>query len=313
MSEQNILPTGQLSNVMADLAEQVKETVLASKDAHRQSIEKAIDAGYQLVRAKSCCQHGEWLPFLERAGVHERQAQRLMKLAQACLKPDTVSDLGGIKAALEYASLRRLPPVGYVLFVSPKDKSPLKDGLNVAWIEHDQENAGCYKVNAIRGESDVVGNGKPLPGKLQQFSDGRFFHSVWACLDVATNIPPEDREFCMMPAELADMADDFPEFEQLTTNPLPEWENIETVPLPRSYLRVLDRLKECEKDLTLKNYERLQWALNGCVYRSEKWPSHPAMLKTYSRIANDRTSDRVEHLSVRALLKFGKVQPEGNA
>lgn len=85
MSEQNILPTGQLSNVMADLAEHVKETVLESKDAHRQSIEKAIDAGYQLVRAKSCCQNGEWLPFLERAGVHERQAQRLMKLAQASL------------------------------------------------------------------------------------------------------------------------------------------------------------------------------------------------------------------------------------
>lgn len=303
----------QLSNSLSDMAEQIKEAVLASKAAHQQSVEKAMEAGRHLHAAKAHCQHGEWLPFLERAGIHERQAQRLIKLAQACLKPDTVSDLGGIKAALQYASRRILPPEGYLLFINPKPGTPLAGGLSMAWVEHDKANPDHFTVTAIRGEDDVVGNGKPLPGKLHIFSGGEFFHSVWACLDVATNIAPEDREFTLMPAELADMADDFPEFEQLTSMPETEWPKGKEAPLPRSYINVQERLKECEKDLTLKNYERLQWALKACKIKSENWPMHPSVFETYARIANDKTSDRVGQLSVMAQIKFGKIELENPA
>jgi hypothetical protein len=57
-----------------------------------------------LIEAKADCRHGEWLPFLNRAGVPERKAQRLMTLARSEMKSDAVSDLGGIKPALEFYS-----------------------------------------------------------------------------------------------------------------------------------------------------------------------------------------------------------------
>mgnify|MGYP007115645966 CR=1 FL=1 len=55
-----------------------------------------------LLAAKDAAPHGTWLPFLDRAGVPERKAQRLMTLARSGLKSDTVSDLGGVSRALEF-------------------------------------------------------------------------------------------------------------------------------------------------------------------------------------------------------------------
>lgn len=90
------------SNALSDKAETIRGLMAASQAAHLDSIEKALAAGHELVAAKVECRHGEWLPFLERAGVHERKAQRLMTLARSGLKADTVSDLGGIKATLDF-------------------------------------------------------------------------------------------------------------------------------------------------------------------------------------------------------------------
>lgn len=92
-----------LSNSQADAAEAIKSIVAASDAAATQSIEKAIEAGHALIAAKDTAPHGTWLPFLARAGVPERKAQRLMKLAASGLKSDTVSDLGGIIAATSFA------------------------------------------------------------------------------------------------------------------------------------------------------------------------------------------------------------------
>lgn len=107
-----------LSNILADLAEQVKAASSASTDAERTSIAKALEAGALLVQAKDACSHGEWLPFLERAGVPERKAQRLIRLARSGLKSDTVSDLGGIRATLDWLQQLTLPTTGNVLMVS---------------------------------------------------------------------------------------------------------------------------------------------------------------------------------------------------
>ena len=94
------------SNIMADRAETIRAIVAEGDAAHLTSSEKALEAGALLVDAKADCLHGEWLPFLERAGVPERKAQRLMTLAGSGLKSDTVSDLGGIKGALRFITLR---------------------------------------------------------------------------------------------------------------------------------------------------------------------------------------------------------------
>lgn len=95
-----------LSNAQVDAAEEIKCLMVASDAAARDSVEKALEAGRLLVEAKANCPHGTWLPFLERAEIHERQARRLMQLAGSNLKSDTVSDLGGIKAALEFLAKR---------------------------------------------------------------------------------------------------------------------------------------------------------------------------------------------------------------
>tara|TARA_A100001391_G_scaffold12331_3_gene7263 strand:+ start:7497 stop:8003 length:507 start_codon:yes stop_codon:yes gene_type:complete len=95
-----------LTNALADAAESIRALVTASDAAAIESIEKAIEAGHALASAKAEAPHGTWLPFLERAGVQERKAQRLMKLAASGLKSDTVSDLGGMKAALTFITKR---------------------------------------------------------------------------------------------------------------------------------------------------------------------------------------------------------------
>jgi hypothetical protein len=93
------------SNHLADRAETVRALVADSDKSHRDSITKALEAGRLLVAAKADCKHGEWLPFLKRASVPERKAQRLIQIAESNLKSDTVTDLG-IGGALRFLQLR---------------------------------------------------------------------------------------------------------------------------------------------------------------------------------------------------------------
>ena len=71
---------------------------------HAKTLEGAaayLRAGAQLAEAKSECRHGEWLAFLDAAGVTPRTAQRMLRLHSSGLKADTVSSMGGITAALD--------------------------------------------------------------------------------------------------------------------------------------------------------------------------------------------------------------------
>jgi len=88
-----------LSNRMADLAERAGE---AFRRGNARSVEAAGDylsSGRILVEAKAECGHGAWLPFLERAGIPERTARRMMRLHRAGLTPEALAEKG-IKAAL---------------------------------------------------------------------------------------------------------------------------------------------------------------------------------------------------------------------
>ena len=63
-----------LSNFLADLAERIGEHV----GRYRRSTltaESALEAGRLLVEARAECRHGEWLAFLERAGLADRTAR----------------------------------------------------------------------------------------------------------------------------------------------------------------------------------------------------------------------------------------------
>ena len=104
-------------NRLTDLAERIRSADQKMVAASREAAELALEAGRLLIEAKAECRHGQWLPFLERAGMAERQAQRLVTLARSGLKTDTVSDLG-IRGALEMTAKRKLPKPGEVLIVS---------------------------------------------------------------------------------------------------------------------------------------------------------------------------------------------------
>ncbi len=97
----------QASNRLGDLAQRIRQASDRAKVASVESAELYLEAGRLLIEAKAECTHGDWLPFLEMTGVHERQARRLMQLARSGLKSDTVSDLGGVTAALEYLAEKK--------------------------------------------------------------------------------------------------------------------------------------------------------------------------------------------------------------
>ena len=96
--------TAPLRNRLAHLAERIGEAARRGKAHKLARIAAHIEAGLLLAEAKEECRHGEWGAVLRRAGIHERTARNWMRLAASGLKPETVSDLGGMKAAL--ASLR---------------------------------------------------------------------------------------------------------------------------------------------------------------------------------------------------------------
>src|SRR3954447_15723958 len=124
--------TGTGHNRLGDLADRIREANAAMLAASQEAAERALQAGRLLIEAKGECRHGDWLPFLERAGIHERQARRLMQLARSGLKSDTVSDLG-IKGALELIGKRTLPKGSDVLHVRTPDTSDGEGGSAFVW------------------------------------------------------------------------------------------------------------------------------------------------------------------------------------
>lgn len=74
------------------------------------AVESIVSAGKHLIAAKADVQHGEWLPLLDRIGINERHAQRLMQVGgnAALANPTHVSDVpASLRALME---LSRLPP-----------------------------------------------------------------------------------------------------------------------------------------------------------------------------------------------------------
>lgn len=165
-----------LSNELADLAESVGTLLRTSRAAERESINAAIEAGYLLVCARNCAGYGTWLPFLARAGIPERQAQRLMQLARAFIQPDTVSALGGIKATLAALGKFRLPGPGEMVLVNNL-ADPCAYGFVWPSVEHD----GFFN---LIGVTDHLGDGvrfmcKPVAGCI-------VFSALWLV------VPPMD-------------------------------------------------------------------------------------------------------------------------
>ena len=88
-----------LSNFLADLAERAGA---AFRTGQARSVETAaawLDCGRLLAEAKAECKHGQWLPFLARADIPKRTAQRMIRLAASGVTAETLA-AHGVRAAM---------------------------------------------------------------------------------------------------------------------------------------------------------------------------------------------------------------------
>ena len=186
----------QLSNVLADLAEQVKATNAASEEAARKGVEKALETGRLLIRAKEACAHGDWLHFLERAGVNERQAQRLMQLARSGLISDTVSDLGGIKGALSFLAGWRLPDFAEALLITSRaveEESGEEEafvGGPVCYVWESAESRGYYNIAVLHG--DELSATKDPMAPMIEMEGANFLNPILYFLGMNSGIALDD-------------------------------------------------------------------------------------------------------------------------
>lgn len=180
-----------LSNAQAASAESIKALVAASDAAALTSIDKALEAGALLVAAKDAAAHGTWLPFLERACIPERKAQRLMTLARSGLKSDTVSEMGGITAALKVLSRRKLPNAGSCLeIVTRRGERIMSTGAIWPSVEH----AGYYycavmlHLDTDEGGAHLVYTRRPISGR-NVVTGGEIYEPVWTFFETNMGAP----------------------------------------------------------------------------------------------------------------------------
>lgn len=82
----------------ADVAVEAAAFARTSLEAHRVYLE----AGRRLVVARGACRRGgEWGRFLEAAGVEPRAVADMMMLSKAGVSAERVTELGGVRAALD--------------------------------------------------------------------------------------------------------------------------------------------------------------------------------------------------------------------
>lgn len=258
------------SNSLSVSAESVRELVDASDKLAAQSVEKALAAGRLLIAAKAQCKHGEWLPFLQRAAVGERKAQRLMKLAASGLNPSAVTGFGGIRGALEFLARRRLPKPHEGLCITPHSsiENPF-EAFEAAFIwpsRHAGFFHGAYFADDGRGGMNVTYSRRPisdqpLPGDRESI--------VWLYEEkMATPIEDRHYHWLTLPQVFA-IADALGIVDCMYDASKDEFEKLETAQSARTlealsdmYGNALERLQELMKDRSVANYEASTAALS---------------------------------------------------
>jgi len=171
-----------LNNRLTDMAERAGCAWRASKAAADEAAERAIEAGRLLAAAREEAPHGTWAAFLERAQMSDQQAQRLMRIARAGLKPVTVTGLGGIKATLNWLATRRLPAQKEVLLASTdRFTGGLEGALAAVW----EDQPGYYHVVCRQPgglDTPFDTTRRPVSGKTLYLGDGVYWNPVWDTL-----------------------------------------------------------------------------------------------------------------------------------
>lgn len=187
-----------LSNSLTDIADRIREASQNSETARRTSIEQAMVAGNLLCEARQSCRHGEWLPFLERAGIADRTARNFMTLSRSGLEIGHVADLGGIGAALKFLSAWRAPKFNEALLIHSADglevfgteDDPGGTLGSIGYVWEDGEHRGFYNVAAIN-KDDVVSLGRPMRPFVEIDGD-RPVHTIRHWLTLHLDLPMND-------------------------------------------------------------------------------------------------------------------------
>jgi hypothetical protein len=191
------------SPLLMELAEKIKAANEAVLVASRTTAEKAIEAGWLLCKAKAICAHGDWLPFLSQAGVHKRQAQRLMQIAASGLEMRHVSLLGGIKATCEFLSSWRMPTFDEAMFITREftDTPPDPQSIEAAYIWESREHPGHYDIRAISEDTYTTLKGPMKP--TVQCGDDRPVNTVVYWLTQNLSVPIDEWRVEFLPIKIA--------------------------------------------------------------------------------------------------------------
>ncbi|MBL8578105.1 MAG: hypothetical protein JNK47_12835 [Mesorhizobium sp.] len=265
-----------LSNSLADLAERVREANEAGAAAERTAAEKMLNAGRLLCQAKDACQHGEWMPFLVRAGVHDRQARRLMQIARSGLTSDTVTELGGFKATLQWLAAWKMPAADEVVFIVRGEDREHQDSIACVLPS---EVDGHYDVTLIGRDGCYFTTQKPLASD-PVFIDGRFLNAVLETIAKGFDVPLAEWSISSAPIYL--LLDDCEFLNGLISAPADG-----KAPLPHSYQHMVETLEACDRDFSRENYLRARRAQVLCLSQMDRWPHDPRMMQTLARISND--------------------------
>lgn len=247
----------ELTNFLTEMADRIKAANEAVAAAEQITAEKMIEAGTLLCQAKDASKHGEWTPFLARAGIADRQAQRLMQIARSGLKPDTCRELGGVKATLAYLAKKKLPAAGELLLVGPEGWAEGDERPPLIMISRSKKHPDYFDCVQLVLDHDII---EQLP-TVQAEGALAFieFHHV----------PASEREFTTVPEEII--------------FPAPT----EAKEASEEYNRVVGLLRDCVADFTADKYIAAIRAVQSFEFRSEQWPITQKLLDTYISIAKD--------------------------
>lgn len=157
-----------LSNYLSDLAERIGESYRSGNAKTADAAADYLKTGKLLTEAKAACGHGQWLPLLERAGVPERRAQRMMRLAASGIDAKTLAETG-IRATLE--GMARTPKSDTVtdLNTPPPQSDPREDAAQTPVTPTQKQRA----MRAARRAAGLCINcGEPSDG-MQQCAECR--------------------------------------------------------------------------------------------------------------------------------------------
>lgn len=188
------------SNRLPTLADEAKQAHNESLDHAQKAAERALAAGAALNEAKGLCAHGTWGDWLAQTGIPQRSAQRYMKLHSAGLKSDTVSDLGGIAAALSFLSKWQMPGTGEALHICV----PSNDPEDFAFVWRDEDHSDHVCIGAVIGENDVFSTKRPMPPLIEVEGD-QPVDAVLTWLEARGLSPSADWQITTVSKKSADM------------------------------------------------------------------------------------------------------------